>query len=125
MAKKQHGVEKLPNQSQDGAEALRAKSEEFVTKASDIKVELEKALSLDVSAMLIVFKPLERETKLLKVDKKLDLGEINYNITLDLAALKRFVEAHPEIEPYATATERVYLFPYGLPKDKSNQDKPH
>ncbi|MGH2637703.1 MAG: hypothetical protein ACRDF4_00180 [Rhabdochlamydiaceae bacterium] len=108
-------LKKLPLQKKSDAEAMRLKNKEVIAKALELKKELGKKRSLEVSAMVILFRPLRRDAKIAKADKRLDLGEISANMMEGIASLKRFVDSHPEMEPHILRGQKVYMFPYGLP----------
>lgn len=109
-------LKKLPLQKKSDAEVMRFKNREVIVKALELKRELGKKRSLEVSAMVILFRPLKRDTKPTKADRKLDLGEISSNMIENITSLKRFVDSHPEIESSLMKGQKVYMFPYGLPK---------
>ena len=109
-------LEKLPHQKKDEAKALRTKSEEFVEIASELRKELRDKRSLDMSAVLVIFRTNLEKAKPTKADRELNITELSLDIMRGISNMKRYAVAHPEMEPYGVGQEQAYVFPYALPK---------
>jgi hypothetical protein len=116
MAGKQIGrLRKLPGQKNNEAERIKSETELVVNAASRLKAVLRRERSLEISAMLVIFRPLRGGTKPDRSSKNLDFGVISASMMRNISDMKRFIGAHPEFKSYVTKEEKVYMFPYGLP----------